>query len=91
MQFNTHAGMERAFVGDGTVELVIKRNDEDRKVYKTELYPGDVLSFPAKYPHAYRATGDKGVTIYVELFCKPGQSLSESSGEILESVDSSVE
>jgi len=91
MQFNTHAGMERIFVVDGPAELVIKRSEEDRKVYRTELYPGDVLSFPAKYPHAYRALGDQGIRMYVELFCKPGQSLSESSGATLVSVDSSAE
>ena len=70
-----------------SVELVIKRSETDRKEYKTELYVGDVLSFPGKYPHAYRAMEGKKVRIYVELFFTPGQSLSESNGETLLSSD----
>ena len=90
MQFNTHAGMERAYILDGNVELVIKRSVTDRHEYRTELHRGDVLSFPAKYPHVYRATGDEKVRLYVELFFTPGQSLSESYGETLVSGDSSA-
>lgn len=52
-KFNTHIGIECAFVLEGEVEFLLKDG------YCTILRPGDAIRFPAEHPHAYRGVNGK--------------------------------
>lgn len=80
MKFNTHSGVELTCVIAGRMEFIAKEGSQE--IYRTILSPGDLLRFPATYPHAYRAIGQEPARLMGILYPSREQRLARLSGPV---------